>query len=146
MSITNEWKKLLEVNKMKKVFAILAMVLACFVGFGFSGETKCDASANVKYQPTNVYLYNGKSVIEGYFYNEGNTGATVTDIDISFTASDSAGNYIFSDSGNFTLDNSYAWVPAYGKISWKFTFHDSNCPGYNGSIRWHVDHKVHFRY
>ncbi len=125
---------------MKKIVVFMVMVLACFIGFGVSGDTKCDASANVKFQTTNVYLYSGKAVIEGYFYNEGDTGASVTNVALSYTASDGAGNYIFSDSCNFRNVN--AWVPAYGNAPWRFTITNSNTPGYGGSIRWHVEYDV----
>ena len=127
---------------MKKIVFFMVMVLACFVGF--SGYTKCDASANIKFQATNVYLYNGKSVIEGNFYNEGDSGATVTTVKLSFTASDKAGNYVFSDSGLFSGVN--AWVPAYGTTAWSFTINNSNTPGYAGTIKWHIDADVRFSY
>jgi len=129
---------------MKRYVLVMVMLLACFVGFNCGAESKCDAGANVKFQATDVYLNNGQSVIDGYFYNEGSTGATVTTVELSFTASDNAGNYIFSDSSSFSNVN--AWVPAYSNVPWRFTIRNSNAHGYTGEIKWHVDNHVSFRF
>ena len=127
---------------MKKIFFFMVMVLACFVGV--NGDTKCDASANIKFQAANLYLYNGQWAIEGYFHNEGDTGATVRNLKLSFTAYDNAGNYIFSDSCEWP--NIMCWVPAYGTVPFNVTYNNPNTPGYAGTIRWHVDDDVRFSY
>lgn len=118
---------------MKKYVLIFVMLLTCFVGLNCGAESKCDAES-LDFQTENVYLMQGKTVIEGTFHNRGDVGARVTKIELSINANDMAGNHLFHDSGVFSNVN--AWVPAHGNTSWTFTINNSAARGYKGKYKW----------
>lgn len=123
---------------MKKYVLIFVMLLTCFVGLNCGAESKCDAES-LDFQTENVYLMQGKTVIEGTFHNRGDVGARVTKIELSINANDMAGNHLFHDSGVFSNVN--AWVPAHGNTSWTFTINNSAARGYKGKYKWSCQHR-----
>ena len=126
---------------MKKYVLIFVMLLACFAGLNCGAESKCDAGS-LDFQTEHVYLKEGKTVIEGTFYNKGDIGTRVTKAELSVDANDMAGNLLRSASCVFSNVN--AWVPAHGNKSWTFIITDSTAQEYSRKFKWNV--KINYSY
>ena len=126
---------------MKKYVLIFVMLLACFAGLNCGAESKCDAGS-LDFQTEHVYLKEGKTVIEGTFYNKGDIGTRVTKAELSVDANDMAGNLLRSASCVFSNVN--AWVPAHGNKSWTFIITDSTAQEYSRKYKWNV--KINYSY
>lgn len=149
MRMMNDSKKFenmnkLGVNKMKKIVIFMAMILACFMSLGLSGDAKCDAGANIKFQVKNVHLQNGQYTVEGDFCNEGDTKGYVYAIELDTTVYDKVGNCIFSHSYSQPELMPY-WVRAHTCSPFVVTLTNSNAHSYNGEIRWDVHSRVYFK-
>ena len=126
---------------MKKYVLIFVILLACFAGLNCGAESKCDAGS-LDFQTEHVYLKEGKTVIEGTFYNKGDIGTRVTKAELSVDANDMAGNLLRSASCVFSNVN--AWVPAHGNKSWTFIITDSTAQEYSRKFKWNV--KINYSY
>ena len=126
---------------MKKYVLIFVILLACFAGLNCGAESKCDAGS-LDFQTEHVYLKEGKTVVEGTFYNKGDIGTRVTKAELSVDANDMAGNLLRSASCVFSNVN--AWVPAHGNKSWTFIITDSTAQEYSRKFKWNV--KINYSY
>ena len=75
-----------------------------------------EAAPNIHYHATNSYTVSGQVVVEGYFYNSGNSGGTVK----LLTLRGNAGGVDFG--GRFNLN---IYVPAGGKVAWTCSISES---------------------
>lgn len=78
-----------------------------------------EAGANINWQTTSVTLEPGKAIIKGYFYNDGNSGATVTQMAINGTIAQYNINANTSDIAN-------PFVGAGSRVDQTFVIWDGN--------------------
>ena len=122
----------------KQTTFLFVLLMAFAISFGQSRITY--ASANIKFDTTNVYLEDGRTRMVGVFTNYGDEGATVTDATFQVDITTPDGRYIWSDSGDFSdID---AWVPAGGQVTWTFNINNDNCPEYQGRFKWNVNNRI----
>lgn len=97
-----------------KVFFAFMLMSAIFL----CQNSTVEAGANINWQTTSVTLEPGKAIINGYFYNDGNSGANVIKMIINGT--------IAQYNVNGTTDVSGAFVEAGGRVDWHFVILDGN--------------------
>ena len=101
---------------MKKLSMMLVLAMCLLAGFVQTAEVS--AQAHINFNAAGVYLRDGKTVVEGYLVNSGDTGATVSSAKISVLVRDSANNPFWEDSGLFS--NVGVYVPAGGSVGHTF--------------------------
>ena len=119
---------------MKKLSMMLVLAMCLLAGFVQTAEVS--AQAHINFNAAGVYLRDGKTVVEGYLVNSGDTGATVSSAKISVLVRDSANNPFWEDSGLFS--NVGVYVPAGGSVGHTFNIFNDQCRYYGGVTRWSV--------
>lgn len=119
---------------------LFAVLLGFMLFVGQSGVAS--AAPNITFTATDVQCGRGATDIEGYFFNSGDTGATVSAAELSVEITDDDGNYVWADSSAFPSVGVYV---APGAQHWHvFRIHNANAPGYNGRIKWHVENHIYW--
>lgn len=120
---------------MMRKLSMMLVFAACLFGI-LAQMTEVSAQAQINFNAAGVYLRDGKTVVEGYLVNSGDTGATVSSAKISVFVRDSANNPFWEDSGIFS--NVGVYVPAGGSVGHTFNIFNDRCRYYGGTIRWSV--------
>ena len=123
-------------------FLALLMMLSVFL----LSNNVAEAGASIGYKITNISITSGQCVVYGYFYNNGNSGATVTQIKFFGTITNSSNQPLYNF--NQTWAGSICtvgWIGAGSRKNWSFTSRKNIYRSQNSGLRWNINTTVSWR-
>lgn len=120
----------------KVVLVFFMVILMSAIG---SFNTGIAEAKSVEYKITGISLKNGKCIINGYFHNYGNAGATVRRVLFQGTIHTSA----HTSRPDYLIDHAFdildvGFISAGSKKNRSFTINSDMFSFYNGNIKWEI--------
>ena len=127
----------------KKLVAVM-FIITLLSAVGFINNVIVEANASIGFKTTNISLQNGRCIIYGYFYNNGNSGATVTSVRFVGNIYDSSGKSMYNIDQIWNGTKAGYIAPGAQK-SWSFTSDKNIYKYYRGNPEWNFNTTVSWR-
>ena len=129
------------IGRFKIFLAALFMVAFAICAFQ-SGVA--EAKADIHYKITGFRIQSGQYVIDGYFYNNGNSGGTPTLM--KFLGSVKYNNRSLIVDTSFSGSNlNVGYLAPSDRRSWYFAVTAKNLSAYSGNINWDIKSLVNWK-